>query len=168
MTPSRTRTNTSTKRRWSAGALACGEVKTGAWGSRWFLRPKLGYQRLFTTLVLHCVYAIASELDAGFYGLGAVNPRSTISGGGAGVGVAAGADSVAGAGWVAGAGTGVGVAAGGGFTGAEEADGVLGRDGLGAAGSLPAALRTAETNASEACGVGTDPVRIDLKSTMRP
>jgi len=98
--------------------------------------------------------------------LGAVNPRSTISGGGAGVGVAVGDDSVAGAGGAAGAG--VGVAAGGGFTGAEEADGVLGRDGLGAAGSLPAALRTAETNASEAWGVGTDPVRIDLKSTMRP
>lgn len=129
-------------------------------GSRSFLWPKLSYQRLFIGRESQSVAAASCSL---------LKVGSTLAaGGGAGVGVAAGVDSVAGACSVAGAGAGVGLAAGGGFTGAEEADGVLVRDGAGEAGSLPAALRTAETNASEAWGAGTDPVSMDLKSTIRP
>src|SRR5258707_3067987 len=91
-------------------------------------------------------------------------PRAAL-GGGVGVGVAVG--SVAG---VA-SGAGVGVAAGGGFTGAagDALAGEVGRGGvLGGAVSVPAAWRTAARNASADWGVATEPVKIDLKSTIRP
>ena len=83
-------------------------------------------------------------------------------------GVAAGVGSVDGEGSAAGVGVGAGGGAGGGFTGAVEVDGLVLCDGLGGAVSLPTALRTAATNGSAACGVGTEPVRMVLKSTMRP
>src|ERR1044071_6588484 len=89
--------------------------------------------------------------------------------GGVGVGVAAGVGSVAGEGVCSAAGEGAGVAAGGGFTGADGWLGVVLCEGvLGGAVSEPTALRTAATNDSPACGVGTAPVRMLLKSTMRP
>ena len=90
-------------------------------------------------------------------------------GGGVGVGVGLGVVSVAGAVSVAGVavGVGVGVAAGG-FTGADGLEGALELGDVLGATSVPAAFLTAATNASAACGAVTDPVRIDLKSTMRP
>jgi len=87
------------------------------------------------------------------------------------VGLAVGVGSLAGVLSVAGAGA--GVAAGGGFTGADAGAGG-GFTGTGAAVgcdatvSVPTALRTAATNGSAAWGEGTDPVRMLLKSTMRP
>src|SRR5207302_209644 len=74
------------------------------------------------------------------------------------------------AGSAAGVGSGVGdgVAAGGGFTGAvDRSVGAL-RGAGGGAVSVPTAWRTAAINASAVWGVATDPVRIVLKSIMRP
>ena len=90
---------------------------------------------------------------------------------GGGVGEAAGAawfDGGAAAGAVAGAGldTGTGAGAGdvgGGFTGTFDLAGTL--DAL---VSLPVALRTADTNGSPPCGVGTAPVRMLLNGTILP
>src|SRR6185369_12955262 len=91
--------------------------------------------------------------------------------GGVGAGVAAGELSVAGDDSGAGvaAGAGAGVAAGGGFTGAEgRVEVVPPEDALAGAVSEPTAFRTAATNDSPACGICTDPVKMLLKSTMRP
>src|SRR6478609_3791853 len=95
-------------------------------------------------------------------------PDAVKKGGDAGVaaGVAAGAGSDAGAVSVAGAGA--GVADGGGFTGAVDAGWCAEFTGVAGAVSVPTALRTAAINDSAACGDATDPVRIVLKSTMRP
>lgn len=89
-----------------------------------------------------------------------------------GVGDAAGVGSAAGEGSVAGVGTGVasGVGVdGGGFTGAGEGVGfgllVVVLEG---AVSPPAALRTAARKLSAPLGICTDPVRMVLKSIMRP
>jgi hypothetical protein len=90
---------------------------------------------------------------------------------GVGLGVAAGELSGEGEGSAAGVATGVGagVAAGGGFTGAEgRLEVELPAGVLGGAVSVPAALRRAATNASADCGVCTAPVKMVLKSTMRP
>ena len=79
--------------------------------------------------------------------------------------------SVAGAGSAAGvaSGVGVGVAAGGGFTGnLDELAGVVERCEVLEATSVPAACRTAARNFSADCGDCTEPVRMLLKSTMRP
>lgn len=93
------------------------------------------------------------------------------NGGGVGEGDAAGACSFAGASF-AGVVAGAWAGAAGGFTGADDAGGggggVLLLEELAAVVSLPTALRTAATNGSAGCGVGTDPVRMVLKSTMRP
>src|SRR5438445_6957287 len=94
--------------------------------------------------------------------------RCAVAGGGVGVGV--GVVSGVGAGSAAGVGSGVGdgVAAGGGFTGAvDRSVGAL-RGAGGGAVSVPTAWRTAAINASAVWGVATDPVRIVLKSIMRP
>jgi hypothetical protein len=94
------------------------------------------------------------------------SPRLTSLADGVGAGVAVGAGSLAGVGSAAGAG--VGVAVGAGFTGADDTGGVDERGGSGGAVSVPAALRMAAMNASADCGVCTAPVRMVLKSTMRP
>jgi hypothetical protein len=72
---------------------------------------------------------------------------------------------------VAGVVSGVGFAAAGGFTGAagDELAGAEERcEVLAAAVSVPAAWRTAAINGSADWGVATEPVKIDLKSTIRP
>src|SRR5215469_14280165 len=107
----------------------------------------------------------------GFVFVGVISSRARMSvpseeGPGGGVGVAAGAASFAGtaAGVAAGAGgaDGAGVV-GGGFTGT-----LLLGEALDALVSLPVALRTAPTKGSPPAGVGTAPVSIERKGTMRP